>query len=293
MVRSYSTVSASINSGSVPDSLAPVSLDPAHLSSQLIDELPVAFVSAGITLAVMMATPADIVDFAIGFSHTQELSNGVIGVDRIDIRRHARGIECHLSLSEEESEQLAMRIRALVSPSACGLCGVRSIAQAVPLPPVVGNSDLQLSARMIKACVAKLSQMQPLHDRTHSAHAAGFFVPQRGIICVREDIGRHNALDKLVGALLRMGEDPAAGAIVITSRVSVEMVQKAAAFGAPCLIAVSAPSELGVRIAKAAGITLVTNARRGHYIVRTHAQRLADSTAQSSAQYAAAPAVSG
>ena len=241
----------------------------------------------------MMATPADIIDFAVGFSRTQNLAGGVLGRDQIDIRKRARGIECNLSLAEDESEELNHRLRAVVSPSACGLCGVRSIAQAVPPPPVVPDSNLTISASMVMASVAQLRQLQPLHDRTHGAHAAAFLIPQRGIVCVREDIGRHNALDKLGGALLRMGEDLSAGAVVITSRVSVEMVQKVAAFGAPVLIAVSAPSELGVRVAKAAGITLVTNVKRGHCVIRTHPARLDDAVDEPAPQGSAPSAVAG
>lgn len=152
---------------------------------------------------------------------------------------------------------------------------------------------MTVSGTTVQASVEQLRQMQPLHDRTHGAHAAGFLVPDRGIVCVREDIGRHNALDKLIGALLRMGEDPTAGAIVITSRVSVDMVQKVAAFGSPVLIAVSAPSELGVRIAKAAGITLVTNVKQGRHVVRTHAFRIDESAVEQTRAGSAVPAVTG
>ncbi len=293
MVCLRQTVSSSIKDDLDSESVAPVQLDRYCLEFELIDETPVAFVSCGVTLAVMMATPADIVDFAVGFSRTQALACGVIDENQIKIRERARGIECHLSLGVKESVELSNRIRALVSPSACGLCGVRSISHAVPLPPVVPRSNLTLSATMVTASVTQLRELQPLHDRTHGAHAAGFLIPQRGIVCVREDIGRHNALDKLIGALLRMGEDPSAGAIVLTSRVSVEMVQKVAAFGASFLIAVSAPSELGVRIAKVAGITLVTNVRQGHYVVRTHAFRFGDAVAEPTAQNSALSTVSG
>lgn len=293
MVRLRQTVSCRIKDDLTTKSNVTVMHDHSFLPCELIDETPVAFVSCGVTLAVMMATPADIVDFAVGFSRTQNLACGILDVDQVEIRKRANGIECRLSLGVKESVELKNRMRALVSPSACGLCGVRSIAQAVPLPPIVASSNLTLSATMVTASVAQLRKMQPLHDRTHGAHAAGFLIPQRGIVCVREDIGRHNALDKLVGALLRMGEDPSAGAIVITSRVSVEMVQKVAAFGAPVLIAVSAPSELGMRIAKAAGITLVTNVRQGHQVVRTHPYRLHDPAVEPNTPGSALPVVSG
>lgn len=267
--------------------------DSGRQSEDLIDETPFAFVSGGVTLAVMMATPTDMIDFAVGFCRTQDLAGGILLDDQIDILRRARGIECHLALGTEESRELKKRLRAVASPSACGLCGVRSIAQAVPPPPIVASGKLTLSAAMVKASVEHLRHLQPLHDRTHGAHAAGFYVPDRGVVCVREDIGRHNALDKLIGALLRKGEDPSAGAIVITSRVSVEMVQKVAAFGAPVLIAVSAPSELGVRVAKAAGITLVTNVRHGHQVVRTHRSRIDDNAVGLAKPATVRPAVTG
>ena len=142
------------------------------------------------------------------------------------------------------------------------------------MPPDVPDSPLRLDADAIRAGAQGLRAHQPLHDRTRAAHAAGFFVPGRGMVRVREDVGRHNALDKLVGALHRAGEDVGAGAVVLTSRVSIEMVHKAAVLGAPALIAVSAPTALAVRVARAAGITLVGNARRDRFDVFTHPQRV-------------------
>lgn len=246
---------------------------------ELADEVPVAMVYDGVTLAVMMATPADLVDFATGFTLTEGVS---LRAPAVEVIRHATGIECRTSLEPGEARALRHRQRALVAGSSCGVCGVRSLAQAVRTPPGVGGDALRLDALDIAAATEALRAHQPLHDATHAAHAAGFFVPRAeseggpagGMLCAREDVGRHNALDKLAGALLRAGTDVSTGVVVLTSRVSIEMVQKVAALGAPAIVAVSAPTSLAVRVARVAGITLVGGARRGAFDVHTHARRI-------------------
>ena len=240
----------------------------------LADEVPVAMVYGGRTLAVMMATPADLVDFAVGFTLTEGVSTRV---PTVEVVRHLAGVECRMSLDAADARALRHRQRALTAGSSCGVCGVRSLAQAVRTPPSVAGDALRFDARDVLGATEALRAHQPLHDATHAAHAAGFFVPGTGpgsgMVLAREDVGRHNALDKLAGALARSGRDAAVGAVVLTSRVSIEMVQKAAAIGAPVLVAVSAPTELAVRVARAAGITLVANARRGGFDVLTHPHR--------------------
>ena len=245
------------------------------MPAALADEIPVAMVYGGETLAVMMATPADLVDFAVGFTLTEAVAGRAPDVAVV---RHLAGVECRMALGAADALRLRHRRRALTAGSSCGVCGVGSLAQAVRTPPSVGPDALRLDADDVLAATGALRAHQPLHDATHAAHAAGFFVPGAGpgagMVLAREDVGRHNALDKLAGALARSGADPTRGIVVLTSRVSIEMVQKAAAIGAPVVVAVSAPTELAVRVARAAGITLVGNARRGDFDVFTHPHRV-------------------
>ena len=253
-------------------------------AAPLADEVPVAMVYGRDTLAVMMATPADLVDFAVGFTLTEGVS---ARAPTVELVRHLAGVECRMALDGADARALRHRRRALTAGSSCGVCGVRSLAQAVRTPPSVGGHALRLDAADVPAATEALRARQPLHDATHAAHAAGFFVPAGrggagGMTLVREDVGRHNALDKLAGALARSGRDASVGVVVLTSRVSIEMVQKAAAIGAPAIIAVSAPTELAVRVARAAGITLITNARRGGFDVVTHAHRVLEEPAPAS-----------
>ena len=254
--RSTSGATRVTASGTTRGTSAPAS------ACELPEEVPIALVCDGETFAVMLATPADLEDFAIGFTLTEGLSTTA---DRVEIVRRANGIECRLALDAAGRRAFERRRRATTGGSSCGLCGVRALAQAVPVPPRVGGQDTRFAADGLCRAVASLRDHQPLHDRTHAAHAAGFFVPGRGLVAVREDVGRHNALDKLVGAVARAGIDPAAGAVVLTSRVSIEMVQKSAALGAAVLLAVSAPTALAVRTARATGITLVGNVRGEAY----------------------------
>ena len=255
---------------------APPPIPPAGVErcgcDALIDEVPVAMVYAGATLAVMMATPTDLVDFAVGFTLTEGVS---AEAPDVDVVRHLAGVECRMALGAGDALALRARRRALAGSSSCGVCGVRSLAEAVRPPRDVGGAALRLDARDVRRAVEGLRARQPLHDATHAAHAAGFYVPGEGVILAREDVGRHNALDKLAGALAREAAPVERGLVVLTSRVSVEMVQKAAALGAPALVAVSAPTALAVRAARAAGITLVGNARRGNFDVFTHPHRIA------------------
>lgn len=227
----------------------------------LAEETPVALVYNGETLAVMMASPRDLHDFAVGFS----LAEGVVShpgqIEDLQIVAHADGLEVQMVLSGPASQALAERRRAMTGPVGCGLCGIDSLAQAMrPLPPLTGQPP-QISPAALAAGMDALRAEQVLHDATHAAHAAGFLSPHDGLVSLREDVGRHNALDKLIGALARAGRDPASGALLITSRVSVDMVQKAVMARAGMLVAVSAPTALAVRTARAAGLMLIANAR--------------------------------
>lgn len=243
-----------------------------EVTRALPEEVPVAVTCNGTTQAVMMCTPADLEDFARGFAFTEGYARPD-QVERVEIIEADQGIEARLWIAEEAAEALGARRRAMMGPVGCGLCGIESLEEALrDLPPVTGA--LVLDAGEAAGAAEALRAHQPLHDLTHAVHAAGFYVPGQGIVLAREDVGRHNALDKLIGALLRAGIDPASGAIVITSRVSVEMVQKAVLAGCPALIAVSAPTAHALRLAEGAGLTVAAFAR-GHRIEAfTHTHRI-------------------
>lgn len=231
----------------------------------LPEEVPVALVYNGTTQAVMMATPCDLADFGRGFTR----SEGWGEIDSVDIVTHSNGVEVQMWLPEDRAETLASRRRAMAGPVGCGLCGIDSLDQAVRDLPVVA-SELVLTAEQIASAMVGLRNGQALHDKTRAVHAAAFYVPDQGLTAIREDVGRHNALDKLIGATA----DPTQGAVVLTSRVSVEMVQKTAMAGGCVILAVSAPTTLAVKTAEAANITLVAFARDDTFEVFTHPHRI-------------------
>ena len=167
----------------------------------------------------------------------------------------------------------------MAGPVGCGLCGIDSLDQAIRPLPTLPDTPLSLTPAQISAAAEALRGAQALHDITRAVHAAGFFTPDAGLVAAREDVGRHNALDKLVGALARTGHEARAGALILTSRVSVEMVQKAVLAGAPVLVAVSAPTAHAIRLAEAAGLTLAALARGEMFEVFTHPHRIATARA--------------
>jgi FdhD protein len=236
-------------------------------------EVPVAFVYDGGTEAVMMATPADLEDFALGFSLNDGIVSSADDVGEIGIVEVERGVELRMILKQRNREALVTRRRLRAGPAGCGLCGVESIAAALAKPPRV-PAALTFDAREIVAAVGALFPLQKLNERTRAAHAAALYVPGEGIVAVREDVGRHNALDKLAGALVRAGRKASGGAIVMTSRVSVELVQKAARMGAGVLAAVSAPTALALEEAEAAGITVAGIVRDDGFEIFTHPERI-------------------
>ena len=235
-------------------------------------ETAVAITYGGSTQAVLMASPADLEDFAIGFTLTEGIAGlpAIESVERID---GELGIEMRVTLARQPSERLAARRRAMAGPVGCGLCGIESLEEAVrPLP--FNGSKARFAPEAILAAIGGLARLQALNAETRAVHAAAFWQPDEGVRLVREDVGRHNALDKLAGAIARSGLDAASGAVLLTSRVSVEMVQKTAAIGAPLIVAVSAPTSLAIRAAAEAGITLVAVARADGFEVFTHGERL-------------------
>ena len=222
----------------------------------IVEEVPVAFVYGGRTHVVMMATPADLEDLAVGFSVTEGIVASVADISGLEIERHAAGIEVRIGVPAPVAEALAMRARAIPARTGCGLCGVEAIADAVRTPRVVA-STLVVDPTAVYAAVRSLGARQELNRDAHALHAAAFARANGALVHLREDVGRHNALDKVIGALLRAGEDPAQGMLVVTSRASVEMVQKAAAAGVPVLAAVSRPTALAIRMAEASHMALL------------------------------------
>ncbi|HTI66422.1 MAG TPA: formate dehydrogenase accessory sulfurtransferase FdhD [Caulobacteraceae bacterium] len=239
----------------------------------LAAEVPVALVHDASTTAVMMATPADLHDFGVGFSLTEGVIEDPGQIRALEVVETPLGIEVRMWLEPGAGATLGDRRRRLAGPTGCGLCGIDSLEEAAH-PPRLVTADLSLSPAQIQAALQALAGEQALNALTRAVHAAGFWTPDAGLAAAREDVGRHNALDKLAGALALAGTQ-APGAVVLTSRISVEMVQKTAAIGAPILIAVSAPTALAVRTAQAAGITLVGVARDDGFEVFTRPERVA------------------
>jgi FdhD protein len=246
---------------------------PVRQTRALAEELPVALVYGGSTEAVMMATPADLDDFAFGFSMTEGIIARDADVSELTIVATPHGIELRMWLAGGSDASYRQRRRRLAGPTGCGLCGLESLAEAArDLAPVPEGRPL-LAAK-IREVITSLETAQELNGATRATHAAGLWTLDAGLVAIREDVGRHNALDKLAGALLRQQKSAAEAVIAITSRISVEMVQKAARIGAPILIAISAPTALAVRAAEAANITLVAMARGRGYQLFTHPRRI-------------------
>jgi len=240
----------------------------------LVQETPVAIVCNGSTLGVMMASPTDLKDFAIGFALTEGLVEKACELEDLEVIHHDIGVEARFWLKGDAAAVLAARQRALIGPVGCGLCGIDSLAKVDRALPRLPDGSLRLPLTEVCGAPAKMRAYQPEHDRTRACHAAGFFRQDVGIVVAREDVGRHNALDKLAGAIAQAEEDPATGAVVLTSRISTEMVQKTVAMKVPMLIAVSGATDYALRLAERANLTLVTRTRGGRCEVLVAPQRV-------------------
>ncbi|MEA2794284.1 MAG: FdhD protein [Bradyrhizobium sp.] len=243
-------------------------------SRSVPEETAIALTYNGGTYAVMMATPLDLDDFALGFSLNEGIVDSCDDIQSLDVLSADDGIELRIWLDKSNADRLQRRRRHIAGPTGCGLCGIESIAEATRPARAVGPGK-RFSSAQIMAAMASLSGFQKLNMETRAVHAAALWEPARGIVALREDVGRHNALDKLVGASTRASVPAREGAILLTSRVSVEMVQKSATVGASVMVSVSAPTATAVRMAEAAGITLAAVARRDGFEVFTHPSRIA------------------
>lgn len=245
-----------------------------RLADRVIGEAPVAMVYNGVSFAVMLATPCDLEDFALGFALAEGIVADAGEFELVDVLRTDHGISLQGLIPSHRFAALAERRRNLAGRSGCGLCGIESLEEAVrPLPRVQSGSSIRRGA--IASGMRALAGAQPLNAATGGAHAAAF-IARDGSVMVREDVGRHNALDKLIGALASAPLRGADGFLAITSRASWEIVHKAAHAGIAVIAAISAPTSLAVSAADAAGITLIAFARDEAMNVYSHRQRVVD-----------------
>ena len=241
---------------------------------QIVEETPVVIVYNAIPHVVMMATPEDLDDFVLGFSVTEELIRSPSDLHAVKVVRYGQGIEVQATVDEACEAVVASRTRRLSGRTGCGICGTDSIDAVMKTSHRV-CAGRPVGPAAIQTALEALGSRQQLNAQSGAVHAAAWVRADGTIEDVREDVGRHNALDKLIGALLRRGADPETGFILVTSRASFEMVQKAAVFGAPLLAAISGPTGLAVRVAEQSGMTLVGFARGDRLTIYTHPERLA------------------
>jgi FdhD protein len=240
---------------------------------RVAEEVPVALVYHGVPHVVMLATPADLEDYAVGFTLSEGLVATPAEIQSIEVEPGKDSIDVRIGIAAERFSQLLQRRRNLTGRTGCGLCGAETLEDAIRPAVLVGQGP-KIGVEEFHAALVQLESMQPVNARTGSVHAAAWVVPGKGIQFVREDVGRHNALDKMIGARVRAGLDAAAGYALITSRASFEMVQKAAAVGITIVVAVSAPTAMAIRIAERSGITLVGFARADQHVVYAHPERI-------------------
>ena len=248
-------------------------------SAVVAEEVPVALVYNGRPYVVVMATPTDLEDLAVGFSVTEGIVAGARDLRGVEVVRASHGIEVQMEVSSTDAERLSDRARGLVARTGCGLCGVETIGDALRVPAVVGNTLFVAPDALWKAA-SELSRRQTINNETSTVHGAGWATPDGEVHVVREDVGRHNALDKVLGALGRDGRAASGGFVVVTSRASYEMVQKAAMCGVELLAAISRPTGLAIRFAEAANVTLAALVRGESGNVYCHPHRISPTQLQ-------------
>lgn len=242
------------------------------LEDVVAEEVPVAMIYNGISHAVMLATPQDLEDFALGFSLAEGILSSPKELYSIEVVEQASGIELRMEVASERFAQLKDRRRSMTGRTGCGLCGAESLAQALCLPSNVNASKEVFDKEVVLKALENAANQQVLQAETGATHAS-FWVQMTGeITMAREDVGRHNALDKLFGA--RAKKDKEAGFVLTTSRASYEMVQKVAVAGVSMLVAISAPTGLAIRVAEQCGVTLIGFARPQQFVVYTHPERI-------------------
>jgi FdhD protein len=244
-----------------------------HELDDIAEEVPIVLVYNGISHVVMLATPTNLEDFALGFSLTEGIIQAPAEFLSVRVYQRANGIEVNIKIPEIRFEALATKGRNLTGRTGCGLCGASTLKQAIRQPAAV-SSQLVISVEQLTAALGNLQDKQSHNKITGAVHAAAWVEAKRGIVAVREDVGRHNALDKLIGLLLRTQTDFNTGFVIVTSRASYELIQKTASVGISMLVAISAPTGLAIRLADEVGLTLIGFARADQHVVYTHSQRL-------------------
>jgi FdhD protein len=244
-----------------------------YFADQVAEEQPVALTYNGIPHVVMLATPAHLDDLARGFTLSEAIVQRPEEIHAIEVFTEEGGLEVRIGIATERFSALLRTRRNLTGRTGCGLCGAETIEQAIRHPAPVTHG-IRISSEELHAALEQLHTLQLINAQTGSVHAAAWVLPDLGIQLVREDVGRHNALDKVIGALVRKQVDCSTGYVLITSRASYEVVQKAATLGITVLAAVSAPTALAIKLAEETGMTLLGFARRHSHVVYTHPQRL-------------------
>lgn len=244
-----------------------------QVTDYVAEERPVALHYYRLPYVVMLASPADLEDLGVGFTLSEGIVDAADEIRGVELVRDGENLAVHLNITGERLSRILQRQRNLTGRTGCGLCGVESVEEAIRHPAAVG-AGVRVTSAEIHAELAKLQTQQPLNLKTGSVHAAAWALPGKGIQLVREDVGRHNALDKVIGALTRAKTDLSAGYLIITSRASYEMVQKAATVGVSLVVAVSAPTALAIDLATETGVTLIGFARADRHVVYAHPQRL-------------------
>jgi FdhD protein len=236
-------------------------------------EVPIAFSYNRVSYVVMMATPRDLEDFAFGFSFTEGIVGGTDDILGVKVIPRPGGIELAMTIEEDWFDRLATRRRNMAGRTGCGLCGAENIEQALRYPEPVANG-FRVSDAGLQRAVSELEEHQPMQAETGATHGAAWCDLEGRVVRVREDVGRHNALDKLIGSLCRDGFEPSSGFVLVSSRASYEMVYKTAVAGIQLILAVSAPTTLAVEFAQRTGVTLAGFARPGRHNVYTFPERI-------------------